>query len=219
MFEFKVHQEVACVAKGSGHFFSRLGAMVAYQGNFKAEKLLLGPNEQQGLLGAMVGLAARKFTGENMPLMKVSGNGIYYMADQARHVSIITLRPDQSIAVESENLLAFTEDCKYGVRAIAVGVISQKGFFTSELSAMGKNSQVVITTDGNPIVLETPCCVDPDAVVCWTGRDPGVRSDVSWKTFIGQSSGESYYFEFNTPGDIVIVQPAERPSGVKIGID
>jgi len=220
MFEFKVHQEVSCVAKGSGHFFSRLGAMVAYQGNFKAEKLLLGPNEQQqGVLSAMMGLAARKLTGENMPLMKVSGNGLYYMADQARHVSIITLQPGQSIAVESENLLAFTDDCKYSVRFIAVGVASQKGLFTSELTAVGKSPQVVITTDGNPIILETPCAADPDAIVCWTGRDPAVRSDVSWKTFIGQSSGESYYFEFNTPGDIVIVQPAERHSGIKVGID
>jgi len=219
MFDFRVHQELTCVAQGDGHFYSKLGAMVAYQGNFKAEKVLLGPNEHQGVLRAVMGLAARKLTGENMPLMKVSGSGTYYMADQARHVSIITLQQGQSLGVESENLLAFTDDCKYGVRFIGVGVASQKGLFTSELTAIGKKPQVIITSDGNPIILETPCAVDPDAVVCWTGKDPSVRTDISWKTFIGQSSGESYYFEFNTPGEIVIVQPAERPSGITVGID
>ncbi len=168
MFEFRVHQEVTCVAEGDGHFFSKLGSMVAYQGDFKAEKVLLGPN--QGVLDSVIGFAKRKLTGENMPLMKVSGHGIYYMADRAQHVSVITLQPGQSIGVESENLLSFTEDCKYGIRFIGVGVVSQKGLFTSELTAQGKKSQVAITTDGNPIVLETPCAVDPDAVVCWTGK-------------------------------------------------
>lgn len=220
MFEFRVHQELSCVAEGDGIFYSKLGAMVAYQGDFKAEKVLLGPNQGGGgMLRSVMGLAARKLTGENMPLMKVSGRGLYYMADRAQHVSIITLQQGQSIGVESENLLAFTEDCKYGVRFIGVGVASQKGLFTSELTGIGKKPQVAITTDGNPIILETPCAVDPDAVVCWTGRDPSVRTDVSWKTFIGQSSGESYYFEFNSPGEMVIVQPSEREGGISVGID
>ncbi len=219
MFEFRVHQEVTCVAEGDGYFFSKLGAMVAYKGDFKAEKALLGPDEEQGILKSVMNLAIRKFTGENIPLMKVSGSGTYYMADLAKHISVITLKPEQSISVESENLLAFTEDCKYGVRSISLGVVSQKGLFTSELTALKEKAQVIITTDGNPIILESPCVVDPDAVICWTGRNPSVRTDVNWKTFIGQSSGESYCFEFNSPSEIVIVQPTERPSGIKLGID
>lgn len=219
MFEFRVHQEVTCVAEGDGTFFSKLGAMVAYKGDFKAEKALLGPGGEQGVLKSVMNLAVRKLTGENIPLMKVTGSGVYYMADQAKHVSVITLQPKQSISVESENLLAFTEDCKYGVRFIGVGVASQKGLFTSELTAKGQKSQVIITSEGNPIILETPCAADPDALVCWTGRDPSVRTDVSWKTFIGQSSGESYCFEFNDPGETVIVQPAERSSGINLSID
>ncbi|HHC24573.1 MAG TPA: AIM24 family protein [Desulfobacterales bacterium] len=220
MFEFRVHQEVTCVAEGDGYFFSKLGAMVAYKGDFKAEKALLGPSGEQGVLKSVMNLAVRKFTGENIPLMKVTGSGVYYMADLAKHISVITLQPKQSICVESENLLAFTEDCKYGVRFIGIGgVASQKGLFTSELTATGKKAQVIITTDGNPIILESPCMVDPDAVICWTGRDPSIKTDVSWKTFIGQTSGESYCFEFNSPDEIVIVQPAERPSGIKLSID
>lgn len=219
MFNFRVHQELSCVAEGDGHFFARVGSMVAQKGSFTAEKVLLDPNQNRSILNSMMNLAARKLTGENISIMKVSGNGTYYMANRAQHVSIIKLQPGQSIGVEGENLLAFTADCKYGVRFIGSGVISQKGLFTSNLTAMGSDAQVVITTNGNPIILETPCVVDPDAVICWTGPDPSFRTDISWKTFIGQSSGESYFMEFNSPGEVVIVQPAERPSGVNIAID
>lgn len=219
MFNFKVHQELTCVAEGDGHFFARVGAMVAYKGNFTAEKVLLDPNQNRSILNSVMNLAARKLTGENIPIMKVNGKGMYYMAHGAQHITIIKLQQGQSIGVEGENLLAFTEDCKYGVRFIGSGVISQKGLFTSNITGMSSNAQVVITTDGNPIILETPCVVDPDAVICWTGPDPNFRADVSWKTFIGQTSGESYFLEFNMPGEIVIVQPNERNSGIRIGID
>ncbi len=219
MFDFRIQQELTCVAEGEGHFFARVGAMIAYKGNFKSEKVLLDTNQNQSVLKSVMNLAARKLTGENIPLMKVSGSGVYYMANHAQHVSVITLEPGQSVGVEGENLLAYTQDCKYGVRFIGVGVASQKGLFTSKLTANGKNPKVIITSDGNPIVLETPCVVDPDAVICWTGPDPNFKADVNWKTFIGQTSGESYFMEFNHPGEVVIVQPSERASGVHIGID
>ncbi|MCY6370101.1 AIM24 family protein [Clostridium ganghwense] len=219
MFNFRVHQELSCVAEGDGHFFARVGAMVAQQGSFTAEKVLLDTNQNRSILNSVINLAARKLTGENIPIMKVSGRGTYYMASHAHHVSVIKLQPGQSIGVEGENLLAFTEGCKYGVRFIGSGVISQKGMFTSNLTAVGNNPQVAITTNGNPIILETPCVVDPDAVICWTGPDPSFRADVNWKTFIGQTSGESYFLEFNSPGEVVIVQPCERASGLNLAID
>ena len=116
-------------------------------------------------------------------------------------------------------LSAFTQGCKYGVRFMGSGVISQKGMFTSNLTATSNNAEVVITTNGNPIFLESPCTVDPDAVVCWTGSDPHFKTDVNWKTLIGQTSGESYSLEFNSQGETVIVQPCERASGLNIAID
>lgn len=219
MFTFTVQQELTCVAEGNGHFFARVGAMIAYQGNFTAEKVLLDPNQSQSMLKSVMNFAARKLTGENIPIMKVNGSGTYYMANRAQHVSVITLQQGQSVGVEGENLLAFTGDCEYGVKFIGTGVVSQKGLFTSKLSAKGQNPQVVITSNGNPLVLETPCVVDPDALICWTGPDPNFRADVNWKTFIGQSSGESYFLEFNIPGEVVVVQPSERISGISVGID
>lgn len=219
MFNFKNHQELTCIAEGEGHFFARVGVMVAYKGSFTSEKILLDTNNTQSVLKSVMNLAARKLTGENIPIMKVNGRGSYYMASRAQHISIITLQQGQSIGVEGENLLAFDEGCKYGVRFMGSGVISQKGMFTSNLTALANNSQVVITTNGNPIILETPCTVDPDAVVCWTGPDPQFKTDVNWKTFLGQTSGESYSLEFNSHGETVIIQPCERSSGLRVGID
>jgi len=219
MFKFKTHQELTCIAEGDGHFFAKLGAMVAYKGNFTSEKVLLDTNNTKSVFKSVMNLAARKLTGENVPIMKVNGNGSYYMANNAQHVSIITLQQGQSVGIEGENLLAFTEDCKYGVRFMGAGVISQKGMFTSNISAIGNNAQVVVVTDGNPIILETPCTVDPDAVVCWTGADPQFKTDVNWKTFLGQTSGETYMLEFTSRGETVIIQPCERISGLRVGID
>ena len=50
-------------------------------------------------------------------------------------------------------------------------------------------------------------------------EDPQFRAQLSWKNFIGQASGESYFLEFSDPRTTVIIQPSERTSGIDIGID
>lgn len=221
MFEFKVYEELSCKATGSGKFYAKKGAMIAFQGTFNFEKLILGPNNGNGIVGTLVGYASRKFTGEQMELMKVEGNGTIYLAQNACHIEIIDLEPGESVSVESENLLAFNEEIKYTVEMIGSGIISQKGLFTTKLqNNTNKVQQVVIITDGNPLILQGPCCVDPDAIVAWTGMKPCSKlAKLSWKTFVGQTSGESYHLEFTEPGQVVIVQPSERLSGLRISID
>ena len=193
--------------------------------NYQFEKVLLGP--QGNPLQAALGQLTRRFTGENLPLMKVvnRGDNITYYANDAQHVVVYNLRQGETISVESENILAFTSDCRYGVRFLAQGVISQKGLATSTLTGVGPNAQVAVLVDGNPIVLSnvqnrSTLEVDPDAVVCWIGGDPGFKLDLSWKNLIGQASGETYMFEWsgNNPAT-VIIQPLERESGVNIGMD
>lgn len=218
MFQLRTEKELTCVASGNGKLFSKKGAMIAYQGQFKFQKVLIDPNGGN-IVGGIVRQVARRVTGENMELMEITGQGDCYFADEAQHVTIIDLDMNDSLGVESENLLAFTDTCTYGIRPIGVGVISQKGLFTSTFKANGPGAQVAIKSDGNPIILQTPCVVDPDAVVCWTGPDPQFKVDVNWKTLIGQTSGESYMLNFTQPGYIVVVQPSERLSGLKIGID
>ena len=100
--------------------------------------------------------------------------------------------------VESENLLAFTEELTYSTTSVGSGVISQRGLFSTYLKNNTNSVQdVAIITDGNPLVIEAPCCVDPDAIVAWTGRKP----------------------EFSEPGQLVIIQPSERLSGLEISVD
>ncbi|MDE6312867.1 MAG: AIM24 family protein [Lachnospiraceae bacterium] len=214
---------------GGDVLFTKAGAFIGgecYGGkNYQFEKVLLGP--QGNPLQAALGQLGRRFTGENLPLMKVinRGDNVTYYANEAQHVVVYNLAQGETISVESENILAFTSDCKYGVRFLAQGVISQKGLATSTLTGMGPNAQVAVLVDGNPIVLSNTqngatIEADPDAVVCWVGADPGFKMDLSWKNLIGQASGESYMFEWTgNRSAIVIIQPLERTSGVNIGMD
>lgn len=222
--------KVTCT--GSDVLFTKAGAFIAGESaggkNYKFEKVLLGP--QQGLGQALLGSLARRVTGENIPLMKVNLNGdsVTYYANYGQHVVIYHLEAGETISVESENILAFTQDCDYSVRFIGVGILSQKGLATSTLTGRGKNAYVAVLSDGNPIVLSNvmshaAISVDPDAVVCWVGNghcDPQVTADVSWKTFIGQASGESYQFEWSGNAAVtVIIQPSERKGGIRVGMD
>ena len=159
--------------------------------------------------------------------MKVTLNGdsVTYYANYGQHVVVYHLEQGETISVESENILAFAQDCDYSVRFIGVGVLSQKGLATSTLIARGKDAYVDVLCDGNPIVLsnvmsQDTISVDPDAVVCWVGNghcDPQVTADISWKTFIGQASGESYQFEWHGNCPVtVIIQPSERKGGISV---
>lgn len=217
MFNLQTVNELSCMAEGNDIMYCKKGAMIAYQGQFRFEKLLVGPGGN--LASAVLSHVARRFTGENMELMKVTGQGRCYFADYASHVTVISLNPGDSIGVESENLLAFTSSCDYGIKMIGVGVLSQKGLFTSNIKATGPGAQVAIISEGNPLIIQSPCCVDPDAVVCWTGPDPTFKLDLNWKNLLGQTSGESYMLEFKNPGQTIVIQPSERKSGIKLGID
>lgn len=222
--------KVTCT--GNDTLFVKAGAFIAGDNvgskNYTFEKVLLGPQNNIG--AALLGHIARRATGENLPLMKVHFNGasVTYYANCGQHVVIYQLSQGETISVESENILAFTSDCKYSVRFIGVGILSQKGLATSTLTACGKNAYVAILSDGNPIVLSNigtnhTISVDPDAVICWVGNghcDPNVTADVSWKTFIGQASGESYQFEWHAGADVtVIIQPSERKGGISVSMD
>lgn len=222
--------KVTCT--GSDTLYVKAGAFVAGSNsgnkNYTFDKVLFGPQNNIGQ--AIFGQIVRRVTGENLPLMKVSYNGdsTTYFANYGQHIVVYQLAMGETISVESENILAFTPDCDYNVRFVGVGVLSQKGLATSTLTARGNNAYVAVLSDGNPIVLSNvgtneTISVDPDAVICWMGNghcDPSVTADISWKTFIGQSSGESYQFEWHPGNNVtVIIQPSERRGGISVSVD
>lgn len=217
-YSLKTENELYCKVSGSGMMFAKKGSMVAYNGNFKFSKRLLGTNSGN-IVGQVLNHIGRKVTGENLEIMEVNGQGDLFLADNAQHVTVIDLERSgewQYVCVESENLLAFTPDCHYGVQPIiGTGNLSGKGMFTSKLTAAGPNAKVAILTNGNPKILQGPCKVDPDCCICWTGPAPGLKLDVGFKTLIGQTSGESYQFEFKA-GQTVVIQPYENPSGFSL---
>ncbi len=234
MLQFETINELTLKVTATGNevLFAKAGAFIAGDNagakNYTFEKVLLGP--QNNLGQALLGNLMRRVTGENLPLMKVNlhGDSVTYYANYGQHVVVYQLGMGETISVESENILAFTQDCDYSVRFIGVGVLSQKGLATSTLTARGKNAYVAVLSDGNPIVLSNiysrnTISVDPDAVICWMGNgpcDPRVTADVSWKTLIGQASGESYQFEWNGGQPVtVIIQPSERQGGIRVAID
>ena len=214
--------KVTCT--GNDVLFTKAGAFIAGEcagaKNYKFEKVLLGP---QGNIGqAALGSILRRVTGENLPLMKVKLNGdsVTYYANTGQHVITYRLEPGETISIESENILAFTQDCDYSVRFIGCGIISQKGLATSTLTGRGPDAYVAFLSN---VDNGSSISVDPDAVICWMGNghcDPNVSIDVNWKTFIGQTSGESYAFDWTGSQPVtVVVQPSERNSGVNIGMD
>lgn len=235
MITFETVNELTLKVTCSGNdvIYTKAGAFIAGENqgdkNYKFEKLLLGP--QTGFAQAALGSLKRRLTGENLPLMKVMFNGdsITYYANNGQHIVIYKLAVGEVVSVESENILAFTQDCKYDVRFIGTGVLSQKGLATSTLTGQGNNAYVAILSTGNPIVLsniqnKNTISVDPDAVICWMSQngycDPQVKTDISWKNFIGQASGESYSYEWHSSQPItVLVQPTERSGGIEVSID
>lgn len=234
MLKFETVNELMLKVTSTGNdvLFAKAGAFIAGENmgakNYKFDKVMLGP--QGGFGQALWGQVVRRATGENIPLMKVQFNGesVTYYASYGRHIVVYHLQQGETISVESENILAFTQDCDYSVRFIGVGVLSQKGLATTTLTARGSEAYVAVLSNGNPIVISNvtsrkTISVDPDAVICWMGNgycDPRVTADVSWKTFIGQTSGESYQFEWNGNDAVtVVVQPSERRGGISLSVD
>ncbi len=122
--------KVTCT--GNDVLFTKAGSFIAGENpngkNYRFEKVLLGP--QANLAQAALGSLMRRVTKENLPLMKVTMNGdsVTYYADYEQHVVVYQLAIGETVSVESENILAFTSDCKYDVRFIGCGVISQSHF-------------------------------------------------------------------------------------------
>jgi uncharacterized protein (AIM24 family) len=194
----------------SGETFKALnGSMVAYDGdvNFKRQ----GVGGQGGVKGAF----KRKLTGESLTLMDVSGKGVVYIANMAMEINLIQLNGEK-MWVEASNLVALESKLKTdqkfnGLRGASTG----SGLFTTTVEGQGT---VAILSDGPAIGLEVKqgqtLCVDPQAYVAHRGQlEQDFITDVTWRTAVGQGSGESFQLRFSGQGT-VFIQPAERQEGV-----
>jgi uncharacterized protein (AIM24 family) len=205
MGQFRLHGTRALAVDLAGDAVkARNGAMIAYGGTMTFKRLTGGG---EGLRGSLT----RRITGEAMVLMEVEGHGTCWFADRATEINLVRL-DGETLHVESGNLLALDVGLRTGTEFTGLkGAAKGNGLFTTKVEGTGT---VAVTSDGPAIVLEVasgePLCVDPGAYVAHTGRlRQELVRDTTWRTFIGEGSGESFQLRFTGTG-LVYVQPAER---------
>lgn len=188
------------LAMGGSSVLARQGSMVMYQG-----KVDFG-YKGAGFAGRIVGNA----TGQEMQLMRCSGRGQVFLAEEASHLHPIELQGD-AICVSAENVLAFDESLQYEVRRIEGHGIPGGALFTMQFQGTGT---VVVKTHGVPVVLPvTPTTfADSNAVVAWSAASQVILSSqvrLRRNAYPGHS-GETVNLQFRgAPGNFIVVQPYE----------
>src|SRR6195952_1435020 len=179
---------------------AKLGSMVAYQGDVTFE------HAGSGGLGRMLKKAV---TGEGTQLMKVTGSGEGFLADQAQDIHLIYLQNDM-ITVNGPNLLAFDTGIDWDIKRVE-GASSMMGGGLYNMALKG-TGWVAILSDGPPVLLNVasaPTFADAQAAITWSsGVTTSLKTDFKAKNLIGRGSGESIQMAFQGEG-WVLVQPSE----------
>jgi uncharacterized protein (AIM24 family) len=187
-----------------GRVWIKKGTMVAYNGDIRFTR--------EGVLEHGLGKLVKKaVTGEGLSLTKAEGKGKLYLAEMGKKVTILEL-DGQSIYVNGNDLLAFEETVKWDIKMMKrIAGFMSGGLFNVLLEGKG---MVAITTHYDPLTLQVtrdrPVFTDPNATVAWSGNlQPDLRTDISLKTLVGRSSGESLQMAFTGEG-FVVIQPYEE---------
>ncbi|XAM01371.1 AIM24 family protein [Phycisphaeraceae bacterium D3-23] len=202
LFEFETERLLEVNLNGT--IWTKMGSMVAYTGGIKFVR--------EGILEQGIGnLLKKAVSGEGARLTKAEGSGKLYLADQGKKITILNLA-NESIVVNGQDLLAFEPAIKYEIKmAKKLAAMAAGGLFNIHLNGTG---MVAVASHYDPMTLRVspgnPVYTDPQATVMWSGNlQPSFKTDVSLKTFIGRSSGESYQMHFEGEGWVVI-QPFEE---------
>ena len=141
-----------------GEVMGRQGAMVAYQGQVDFA--------YQGA-GGMGKFLKKTFTGEGMPLMKVSGRGDVFFADDAMEIHLVNLEND-ALTVNGSNVLAFDSTLAWDIKRVEGASMMAGGVFNTTFTGTGT---VAITSHGTPVVLNVDAPTSPTS----RQRSPGRR--------------------------------------------
>jgi uncharacterized protein (AIM24 family) len=175
------------------------GAMVAYQGQVRFD------HEKAGSVGKLL---KKMVTNEDMPLMRVSGQGEVFFANDAGYVYLVDLAGD-GISVNGRNLLAFDAALQWDINRVRGAGVMTGGLFNTTVTGTGT---VALCTVGHPVVLDCsqqPTYVDVQACVAWSSAlTPQVVSSMNMKSLLRGGSGEAFQYVFSGPG-FVVVQPSE----------
>ena len=140
---------------------AKIGSMVAYQGDATFE---------HAGSGGMSRMLKKAVTGEGQELMKISGTGEVFLADQAQDIHLLYLEGEK-ITVNgptcSPSTLTSTGTSSASrARAAMMG----GGLYNTALQGTGL---VAILSDGPPVLLNVasaPTFADAQAAITWSGR-------------------------------------------------
>jgi uncharacterized protein (AIM24 family) len=188
----------------NGRVWSKMGSMIGYVGNVKFTR--------EGVMEHGLGRMLKKMvSGEGTTLMKMEGKGRVYLAEKGKKVRVLRLEND-TVFVNGNDLLALEESIEWDITMMRkVAGMLAGGLFNIRLSGTG---MIAITTHYEPITLKVtpnePVFTDPNATVAWSGSlSPEIKTDISFKTFLGRGSGESVQLKFQGNGWVVL-QPYEE---------
>lgn len=188
----------------SGRVWTKMGSMVAYWGDVKFTR--------EGMLEHGMGKLLKKtVSGEGTRLTKAEGQGTLYLADSGKKITILNLEND-SIFVNGNDILAFEDSIQWDIKLMKkISSVLAGGLTNIKLEGSG---MIAITTHYQPLTLKVtpdrPVITDPNATVAWSGTlTPELKTDVSFKTFLGRGSGESIQMLFKGNG-FVVIQPFEE---------
>ena len=197
----QINEKLIEITLNGEEVFAKRGAMISYQGKVNFARSFLGS-------GGVQDLAMRAATNEGYSLMAAKGTGKVYYGYNGLFVTIIPVS-NETVYVESETLLAYDARLRTGtmflgnqggVQSIVRGAVTGQGLFTTTLQGTGEIA----------ILSEQPVFVDPNAYIGHKGNlTSTIVTDLNWKTFVGQASGESYQVKFMGQGTVYI-QASER---------
>jgi len=201
---FELESERLLEINLNGEIWIKAGAMVAYHGDVKFTR--------EGLFEKGVGkFLKRAVSGEGAKLTRAAGQGVVYLADKGKKVTILCLEND-SIFVNGNDVLALEQSIEWDIKMMRkVTSMIAGGLFNVKLEGTG---MLAITTHYDPMTLMVtpghPVKTDPNATVAWSSSlTPQLKTDVSLKTFVGRGSGDSIQMLFEGEG-FVVVQPYEE---------
>ena len=91
----------------------------------------------------------KAFTGEGMSLMKVSGSGDVFLAQDADEIFILHLE-DESVTVSGTNVLAFESSLTWDINRVEGASMLSGGLFNTTFTGTGALAVTVYGTPGRP---------------------------------------------------------------------
>ncbi len=178
-----------------GEILARQGAMIGYQGEMTFA--------YQGA-GGVGRLLKKALTGEGVPLMRVTGRGDLFLAQDGNELHVLDLDGD-SVTVNGPNVLAFDPSLQWDIRRVEGASMLSGGIFNMVFTGTGR---LVVSAFGTPVVLNTaeaPTYADLQSAIAWSGTlQTRLVRTAGAGALIGRGSGEAFQLAFQGTGFVVL---------------